>query len=113
MSSLNSLRTNGFQTVCHGAPWQENCLLWSDDDCVKEVMLANYHHARVCQPAADIAILLYTSTTRHQRQETLATLLRSYHRTLMDTLKTIGHKEDVYPFSQLFQDYQVSLWEQN
>ena len=71
-------------------------------------MLTNYHHARLCQPAADIAVLLYTSTSRTQRQEQLATLLRSYHRTLTDTLATLGHEEEVYPFSQLFQDYQVS-----
>ena len=100
---------DGFQTVCHGAPWQENCLVWSDNVTVQEVMLTNYHHARLCQPAADIAILLYTSTSRLQRQELLATLLRSYHRTLTETLTTLGYKDDVYPFSQLFQDYQVSL----
>ena len=101
-------RSGGFSTVCHGSPWQEHCLVWSEGDSVSEVVLTNYQHARHCPPASDLALLLYTSTSKHQRQQHVSTWLRSYHRTLSETLTTLGHHPDqLYPFSQLFQDYQV------
>ena len=65
-------REDKFCTVCHGAPWLENCLVWRDGEVVREVVFTNYQQARYCQPATDLAILLYTSSSKQFRQENLS-----------------------------------------
>ena len=65
---------------CHGAPWLENSLVWRDQDQVREAVYVNYQHARLCQPASDLCILLYTSTSKQFRREHVSNLLRGYHR---------------------------------
>ena len=65
-------REGKFCTVCHGAPWLENCLVWRDGEVVREVVFTNYQQARYCQPATDLAILLYTSSSKKFRQENLS-----------------------------------------
>jgi len=96
-------------TVCHGSAWLENTMMWTDKDMVMEVIFVNYQFARYCQPATDLATLLYTSTSKKFRTTHLSSLLRSYHRTLTETLTTLGQTEDVYPFSDLFHDYQEAI----
>ena len=102
-------REGKFCTVCHGAPWLENCLVWREGGQVREVVLTNYQQARFCQPATDLAILLYTATSKQFRQRELSRVLRGYHRTLTETLSVLGlpKPELLYPFSDLFHDYQV------
>lgn len=73
-------RTDKFCVPCHGAPWLENSLVWRDQDEVREAVYVNYQHARLCQPASDLCILLYTSTSRQFRREHVSHLLRGYHR---------------------------------
>ena len=103
-------REGKFCTVCHGAPWLENCLVWRDGGEVREVVFTNYQQARYCQPASDLAILLYTATSKQFRQRELSRVLRGYHRTLTDTLSVLGHdRPDLYPFSDLFNDYQEAI----
>ena len=65
-------RDSKFCTVCHGAPWLENCLVWRDGEEVREVVFTNYQQARYCQPATDLAILLYTSSSKQFRQQNLS-----------------------------------------
>eukprot|EP00091_Calanus_sinicus_P020382 TRINITY_DN5536_c0_g1_i2.p1 TRINITY_DN5536_c0_g1~~TRINITY_DN5536_c0_g1_i2.p1 ORF type:complete len:299 (+),score=88.19 TRINITY_DN5536_c0_g1_i2:105-1001(+) len=57
-------RYDKFCTVCHGSPWMENALIWKDGKEIREVVYMNYQQARFSQPATDIAILLYTSTSK-------------------------------------------------
>ena len=103
-------REGKFCTVCHGAPWLENCLVWRDGGKVREVVFTNYQQARYCQPATDLAILLYTATSKQFRQTELSRVLRAYHRTLTQTLSVLGHDHpDLYPFSDLFHDYQEAI----
>ena len=104
-------REGKFCTVCHGAPWLENCLVWRDGGKVREVVLTNYQQARYCQPASDLAILLYTATSKEFRQRELSRVLRGYHRTLTETLAVLGHNRPdlLYPFSDLFHDYQEAI----
>ena len=95
-------------TVCHGAPWLEHAMVWREGGVAREALYTGYQHARLCQPAADVAILLYTSTSRQFRAAQLSGLLRGYHRTLTLTLAALGHTDtQLYPFSQFFADYQV------
>ena len=70
--SVFGARESKFCTVCHGAPWLENCLVWKDEEVVREVVFTNYQQARYCQPATDLAILLYTSSSKKFRQENLS-----------------------------------------
>ena len=95
-------------TVCHGAPWLEHAMVWREGGVARGALYTGYQHARLCQPAADVAILLYTSTSRQFRAAQLSGLLRGYHRTLTLTLAALGHTDtQLYPFSQFFADYQV------
>ena len=73
-------RADKFCAPCHGSPWLENCLVWRDGAGVREAVYVNYQHARHCQPATDLAILLYTSTSKQFRKEHVSKLLRGYHR---------------------------------
>jgi len=102
-------RFDKFCTVCHGSPWMENALIWKDDKQIREVVFMNYQQARFSQPATDIAILLYTSTSKEFRKEHLSRVLKTYHNTLTDTLVKLGFGPDTYPFSDLFQDYQDAM----
>jgi len=102
-------RTDKFCTVCHGSPWMENALIWKDDEQIREVVFINYQQARFSQPATDIAILLYTSTSKEFRKEHLSRVLKTYHNTLTETLGKLGFGPDTYPFSDLFQDYQDAM----
>ena len=65
---------------CHGSPWLENALVWRDQAGVREAVYINYQHTRLCQPATDLCILLYTSTSKQFRKEHVSHLLRGYHR---------------------------------
>lgn len=73
-------RTDKLCVPCHGAPWLENSLVWRDQETVREAVYVNYQHARHCQPASDLCILLYTSTSKQFRREHVSHLLRGYHR---------------------------------
>jgi hypothetical protein len=42
------------------------------------------------------------------RKGELGTVLRRYHSELLDCLLELGHGPDLYPFSQLLEDYQVN-----
>ena len=78
---------------------------------VREVVYVNYEQARYAGPATDLAILLYTSTSKQFRLDNISRLLRNYHRTLIETLTVLGHTGiNVYPFSDLVNDYQVDSW---
>lgn len=79
-------RTDKLCVPCHGAPWLENSLVWRDQETVREAVYVNYQHARYCQPATDICILLYTSTSKQFRREHVSHLLRGYHR--LDLIQT-------------------------
>jgi len=102
-------RSEKFCTVCHGSPWLENAMIWKDEEQIREVVYINYQQARFSQPATDIAILLYTSTSKKFRKEHLSTVLKTYHKTLTETLAVLGHGPETYPFSDLFQDYQDAI----
>lgn len=102
-------RSDKFCTVCHGSPWMENALIWKDNEHVREVVFMNYQQARFSQPATDIAILLYTSTSKVFRKDHLSRVLKTYHSTLTETLGKLGYGPETYPFSDLFQDYQDAM----
>jgi hypothetical protein len=42
------------------------------------------------------------------RKAELGSVLRRYHSELLDCLLELGYAPDLYPFSQLLEDYQVS-----
>jgi len=102
-------RYDNFCTVCHGSPWIENALVWRADGKIREVVYTNYQQARFSQPATDIAILLYTSTSKQFRKDNLSRVLKTYHNTLTEALSKLGHGEETYPFSDLFKDYQDAM----
>jgi len=104
-----SPRKEHFSTVCHGRPSWQKLMIWKSDDVPMEAIFNNFEEARICQPATDLAILLYTSTSRAFRKEHLSTVLKRYHAELTDCFLQLGISIDVYPFSQLFEDYQDAV----
>jgi len=113
-------RKDIFATVCHGRPTFSNMLQWKKNkaDCeaendgtddTAEAIFINFSEARFCQPATDLAVLLYTSTDRQFRKQYLSECLKTYHTSLEDNLLQLGFPPNLYTFYHLYEDYQDAV----
>ncbi len=67
------------------------------------------HFSHVAEISANRPLLpLFGEYVFTFRKGELGTVLRRYHSELLDCLLELGHGPDLYPFSQLLEDYQVN-----
>jgi len=104
-----SPRKKLFSTICHGRPTVNSLLEWRDGNKPEEAIFVDFSQTRLCQPATDLAILLYTSTGRTFRKDNLSSVLKRYHGELSDSLLQLGFPVSTYSFSQLVDDYQDAV----
>jgi len=101
-----------FLTLCHLDPWFNNMLFnygSNTKECPEQVLLLDFQLSGITNPGNDLAYFLLTSTTPEFRAEHLDSVLKGYFETLHRVIRESGIDDFSYSFTELLDDYQVSL----
>lgn len=79
-----------FSTLTHGELWTNNMMFSYSKDEPVSVKFLDFQTCRYGSPALDINYFLYTSTTALVRGRHMDEFLRTYHRSLVRTLRQSG-----------------------
>lgn len=81
-----------FSTLTHGELWTNNIMFNYSNDEPVSVKFLDFQTCRYGSPALDINYFLYTSTTAWVRERHMDEFMRTYHRSLVGTLRQSGLK---------------------
>jgi aminoglycoside/choline kinase family phosphotransferase len=79
-----------FSTLTHGDLWTNNIMFSYSEDEPVAVKFLDFQTCRYGSPALDINYFLYTSTTAEVRGQYMDDFMRTYHRSLVRTLRHLG-----------------------
>lgn len=79
-----------FSTLIHGDLWTNNIMFSYSEEQPVSVKFLDFQTCRYGSPALDINYFLYTSTTETVRDRYMDDFMRTYHRSLVRTLRRLG-----------------------
>ncbi|XP_068081390.1 uncharacterized protein [Anabrus simplex] len=103
MIELLKPRPGTLRVLNHGDIWTNN-ILFKYSETTGEVIdcrLVDFQLCRFASPALDLQFFFYTTPQSEVRLKHYDDMLRVYHETLCDTLKSLGCEEDLISFQEL------------
>lgn len=96
-----------YYVIGHGDCWMPNFLFkYGADGCVPTAAkIIDFQLARFASPALDISFFVYSCTSQTLREQHYHDLLKAYHQSASDLIRSFGsNPDDVYPYSGLLDE---------